>query len=113
MSELIRAIDLRKKNKELKNKIRLLERQIKIKDSYCTHIINLGFDYDGYTKAESLKKLIDELVEISRKALRCEDMTIEYTSGDNKAYNILMEEIKTSNYNLEAQDYLWNNLLED
>ncbi len=33
------------------------------------HIIDLGFDYDGWHKAEDLKSLIDDLVELARGAL--------------------------------------------
>lgn len=30
-------------------------------------IIDIGFDYDGYSRAEDLKKLIDELVEYAKR----------------------------------------------
>lgn len=78
---------------ELKNKIKLLERQIAIKDAYCNMIWEFGVDYDGYKTPKSLKGLIDELVECAKKANRSEDKTIEFF-GDGKKYNILMEELE-------------------
>lgn len=33
-------------------------------------IIDIGFDYDGYSKAEHLKELIDELVDYARRGLK-------------------------------------------
>ena len=43
-------------------KLENLEKQIKIKDASLWAIWALGCDYDGYSKAEDLKSLIDELV---------------------------------------------------
>lgn len=69
-----------------------LKRNLKIKDEYLKLIIDLGFDYDGYEKSESLKVLIDELVDLAKKALWNDDKSEVYF-GDDKNYNILMEEI--------------------
>lgn len=53
-----------------------LKRQLKIKDEYLSLIIGLGFDYDGYNTVESLKSLIDEIVELARKASVCDDKSV-------------------------------------
>lgn len=39
-------------------------------DYYLDLIYAIGFDYDGFEKPESLKKLIDELVEYANRARR-------------------------------------------
>lgn len=36
------------------------------------NIITMGFDYDGYSKAEDLKSLIDEMVDSARAGLQGE-----------------------------------------
>lgn len=80
---------------KLEDKIEQLERQIRIKDKWCQLIIDIGFDYDGCNKVESLKKIIDELVEYSRRAIKNDDKTVAYVGGgDGKKLNILSEEIK-------------------
>lgn len=77
------------------NKIEQLQRQIRIKDKWCQLIIDIGFDYDGCNKVESLKKLINELVEYSYRAIKNDDTTVAYVGGgDGKKLNILSEEIK-------------------
>ena len=40
-------------------------------DEWLELIWQIGYDYDGYHKAEDLKDIIDELVEISKKARAC------------------------------------------
>lgn len=40
-------------------------------DEYLYNIWAIGVDYDGYSKAEDLKNLIDELVDMSKKARKC------------------------------------------
>ena len=40
-------------------------------DEWLDLIWAIGFDYDGYHKAEDLKELIDELVDMSKKARKC------------------------------------------
>lgn len=40
-------------------------------DEYLELIYAIGYDYDGCEKPESLKELIDELVELSTKAREC------------------------------------------
>ena len=71
-----------------------LERQVKIKDEWCQLIIDLGFDYDGCNTVESLKDLIDELVDYARKAIICDDVSVAYVGADDKKSNILFENIK-------------------
>ena len=71
-----------------------LERKIKIKDEYLRLIHDIGFDYDGYNTVESLKGLIDELIDYANKAYKCDDKSIIYTGGNNKKFNILMEEVE-------------------
>lgn len=71
-----------------------LERQIKIKDKWCQLIMDLGFDYDGLNTVESLKCLIDELVDYAHKAIICDDVSVVYVGADDKKSNILLENIK-------------------
>ena len=71
-----------------------LERQIKIKDEWCQLIIDLGFDYDGCNTVESLKDLINELVDYAHKAIICDDVSVVYVGADDKKSNILLEDIK-------------------
>ena len=40
-------------------------------DEWLWHIWAIGFDYDGYHKAEDLKELIDELIDMSKRAREC------------------------------------------
>ena len=61
-----------------------LERQIKIKDEWCQLIIDLGSDYDGCNTVESLKGLIDELVDYAHKAIVCDDVSVVYVGADDK-----------------------------
>lgn len=84
-------------NEELKEKVRELERQIKLKDKYCELIHDIGFDYDGYNDVDNLKKIIDELVAYSVMAKDNDDRYSIYNSIEGKKYNILMEEIKDEN----------------
>lgn len=85
------------KEEKLKEKIKKLERQIKIKDAWCHHIWAIGFDYDGYKDVKNLKNIIDELVDYSQKAMNCDDTSIVYVAVDGKGNkineNILFEEI--------------------
>lgn len=71
------------------------ERQLKIKDEYLKLIIALGFDYDGFNTIEGLKSLIDELVELAKKALKSDDKSTMYIG--NKEKNILFETMGVSN----------------
>ena len=57
-----------KLEKTQQEKIQSLERKLKNKDEWCGLIIAIGYDYDGYRKADSLMKLIDELVTYSQYA---------------------------------------------
>ena len=40
-------------------------------DEWLEHIWQIGVDYDGCNSVESLKGLVDELVEMSQKARYC------------------------------------------
>lgn len=77
--------------------IERLKRQIKIKDEWCDRIWEIGTDYDGYgNDLEELKNLVDELVEYSNKAKKCDDKCVAYISYENGKEikeNILMEEL--------------------
>ena len=55
-----------------------LDEQIKLKNAYCQLIVDLGFDYDGYNSVESLKSLIDELVNYAQKAIDNDNKTAIY-----------------------------------
>lgn len=60
--ELRKEIELEKENEELKQKIEHLKNKAENKDKWCQLIADIGYDYDGYRQADSLMKLIDELV---------------------------------------------------
>ena len=79
---------------QCKEEIKRLKRQIRIKDSYMHLIYAIGFDYDGYNDVKNLKDIIDELVDYSKKAVRCDDKWVAYEDGNDKKLNILMEEIE-------------------
>ena len=53
---------LSKENSQLKEKIEYLKSKIENKDRWCQLIADIGYDYDGFRKVESLMSLIDELV---------------------------------------------------
>ena len=40
-------------------------------DEWLHLIWGIGVDYDGYSSAQDLKELVDELVEMSQKAREC------------------------------------------
>lgn len=75
-----------------------LERQLKIKNQYLGLIHNIGFDYDGFDTVESLKSLIDELVDYAVKAIKNDDKYVVYQGGNGKHFNILQEEIENDNH---------------
>ena len=81
-------------NKMLLDYIDKLERQIQIKDNYLDTIIGLGADYDGFNKAESLKELIDDLVDRANKAYHNEDKTVEFINYRDGCVNILNEKVE-------------------
>ena len=54
-------------------------------------ICDLAYDYDGCNTEKSLKELIDELVDYSKKAIKNDDTSIAYIGGE-KEFNILFEE---------------------
>lgn len=72
-----------------------LERENKIKKEYLRLIYDLGYDYDGLEGAESLKVLIDELVDLAAKGLRNDDRSVIYDGGDGtRKKNILLEDVE-------------------
>lgn len=56
------CLELIKENDNLQDKIEYLKSKIENKDRWCQLIADIGYDYDGYRKAENLMTLIDELV---------------------------------------------------
>lgn len=80
-------------NKDMEE-IRAIEfilRCLQIKNEYLSLIYMTGVDYDGLEKPDSLKELIDELIDYANKARRDEDTTVEYIRGHGKKLNILRE----------------------
>lgn len=74
---------------ELKEK----DRQIKIKDGYNKLLVDIGFDYDGCETVESLKSVIDDLVDLSKRAIANDDTYGIYEHGNRGTLNILFEEV--------------------
>lgn len=74
-----------------------LERQIKIKNKYFQMIIDYGFDYDGLNSVESLKYLVDDLINLAKLGLKSDDKRPIYFNS-NKQYNILNEELDNGIY---------------
>ena len=72
----------------------LLKRQIEIKDSYLSLMWDLGVDYDGWDTVDSLKSLIDDLVDYAKKAVKNDDKYAVYQGGNGKYFNILREEVE-------------------
>ena len=68
-------------------------KKIKVKDEYLNLICDIVYDYDGCNTIDSLKELIDEIVEYANKAINCRIDTVEFLGGNGKQYNILHEEI--------------------
>ena len=64
-----------------------------IMEKYLELIYDLGYDYDGLDKVESLKALIDELVRYASLGRVCNTTEPIYENGGKK-YNILLEEIE-------------------
>lgn len=69
------------------------ERQLKIKNEYLQLAYDIGFDYDGCNTVESLKGLIDNILDLTTKAYKNDDTSTVYIGGDDKKYNVLYEEI--------------------
>ena len=76
-----------------KEEIDQLKRKVDIKDGYCRLIVDLGVDYDGWDTAEGLKSLIDELVDLAKRAVKNDDKYAIYENCGDKYYNILNEEV--------------------
>lgn len=54
--------DLLEEKQFLEEQVKYLKSKIENKDNWCQLIADIGYDYDGYRKAEDLMSLIDELV---------------------------------------------------
>ena len=83
-------------NKELEKK----DREIQIKNNYLDLIWQIGYDYDGLNKVESLKELIDELVDYAIKAKKNDDKSVMYEGNRGKEIinqNILFEKVDETN----------------
>ena len=68
------------KIKDLNEKVDYLKNKCENKDKWCQLIADIGYDYDGYRQADSLMKLIDELVKYA------------ILSRDNYDYDAFQEE---------------------
>lgn len=88
---IMRVID---EKEELYEENKELDRKIQIKDKYLDLITAIGYDYDGFSKAENLKGLIDELVRFARMALNNDDKTPIAIDSNDRQLNILSEIIK-------------------
>lgn len=88
---IMRVID---EKEELYEENKELDRKIQIKDKYLDLIIAIGYDYDGFSKAENLKGLIDELVRFAGMALNNDDKTPIAIDSNERQLNILDEIIK-------------------
>ena len=54
--------DLLEEKQFLEEQVEYLKSKIENKENWCQLIADIGYDYDGYRKAEDLMPLIDELV---------------------------------------------------
>ena len=54
--------DLLEEKQFLEEQVKYLKSKIENKENWCQLIADIGFDYDGCNKIDSLKCLIDELV---------------------------------------------------
>lgn len=87
---------VRENIKELEKK----DREIQIKNNYLDLIWQIGYDYDGLNKVESLKELIDELVDYAIKAKKNDDKSVMYEGNRGKEIinqNILFEKVDETN----------------
>lgn len=86
---------------KLYKEIDKLKRQIEIKDKYLELMWFLGADYDGWDTADGLKSLIDNLMNLVKKAGNNDDKYAAYEGGNGKYFNILYEEVEKENDNGE------------
>ena len=87
---------VRENIKELEKK----DREIQIKNNYLDLIWQIGYDYDGLNKVESLKELIDELVDLAAKGIKNDDKSVMYEGHRGKEIinqNILFEKVDETN----------------
>lgn len=79
---------------DIQERINIAKRQLRIKDEYLKLILDIACDYDGLNTVDSLKGLIDDLMDYARGALTNNTTDEIYTSANGKKFNILHEEIK-------------------
>ena len=74
-----------------------MERELKIKTEYLKLIVDLGYDYDGMETRDGLKGVIDDIVDLAKKAIAVDDKSVIYENfavgKDKKEFNILREEL--------------------
>ena len=101
----IQAIEnLLKERQSDKEKIKDLERKLKIKDEYMELIRDILYDYDGYydeeTKKgsiEGLASLVDLTIEYLGYSLKANDKKEMYQNAKGEKLNILFEELLNKN----------------
>ena len=78
----------------------MMERELKVKTEYLKLIVDLGYDYDGMATRDGLQGVIDDIVDLARKAIAVDDKSVIYENfskgNDKKYFNILMEEINNA-----------------
>lgn len=89
LKEYVEAIDF------IEQELEQVQRNNRIKDGYLEIMHGLSFDYDGFNTVKGLKGLIDDLDDLTVKALKNDDKYAIYLSGDEKGKNILFEEVET------------------
>lgn len=77
------------------------QKELEIVDKYAQNLWQILSDYDGYydeeTKQgslEGLAGLVDESMDTCKKIIRRDTKSVIYTGGNDKKYNILMEEVE-------------------
>ncbi len=94
LKDYVIAIDL------ILQELEQTQRNNRIKDGYLELIHGISFDYDGCNTIKTLKELIDELDDLTVKALKNDDKSVMYWSavdfkkGIEKGKNVLFEEVE-------------------
>lgn len=88
------ADEIYKRYFEQKAEIEKKDRQLEIKDKYLELIYFLGVDYDGWNTVESLKSLIDDLIDYAKKAGNNDDKAPIYSGFNGEDFNILYERLE-------------------
>ena len=72
----------------------MMERELKVKTEYLKLIVDLGYDYDGMATRDGLQGVINDIVDLARKAIAVDDKSVIYENFSKG--NILMEEINNT-----------------